>query len=158
MHAPIREGLEGYLAGKPDSSFLQHLSACSECRQMVQGFEDQANLIREIRLDASVQESLEPSPGFYARVLGRIEQEKSSSIWSVFLEPLFARRLMYATATLTVLLGVFLFTSPKDDPIILAGSAPEQILAEELPPSPQLQDAEQDRNTVFVQFATFQGE
>ncbi len=147
MHAPIEDGLEGYLAGKPDSEFVKHLGECAECRQTVALFEDQANMIRAIRVD----EQMEPGPGFYARVMGRIEQEKSASIWSVFLEPLFARRLMYATATLTLLLGIFLFTSPKDD-------VAEQMLSHDLPPSTELVDADQDRNTVFVQFATYQGE
>ncbi len=156
MHAPIRDGLESYLAGKPEAGFLRHLSECADCRQMVTLFEDQAKMVRTLRVEAT--EPLEPSAGFYGRVMGRIEQQQSTSIWSVFLEPLFARRLMYATATLTLLLGIFLFTSPKDEDVTMAASAPEQILAEDLPPSPQLVNAEEDRNTVFVQFATFQGE
>ncbi|MDX1978826.1 MAG: hypothetical protein SFV51_01055 [Bryobacteraceae bacterium] len=154
MHPPIREGLEGYLAGKAEAGFLRHLDECAECRQIVNLFEADAKLIRELRAPAD----LEPPPGFYARVMERVDQQRGSSIWSVFLEPLFARRLMYATAALTLLLGVFLFTSPKDEMGTVAASAPEQILAEELPPSPQLVNAEDDRNIVFVQFATYQGE
>lgn len=153
MHAPLRDGLEEYLAGKPDAGLVKHLSECAECREMVTLFEDQAKVIRVLKSP----ESFEPPPGFYGRVMNRIEEQKSTSIWSVFLEPLFARRLMYATAALTLTLGVFLFTSPKDEGTMMA-STPEQILAEEPAPMPQLVDAESDRNTVFVQFATFQGE
>ena len=43
--------------------------------------------------------------------------------------------------------------------VITTGSGipmPEQILSEEVPPPAQLVDLEQDRNVVFVQFATYQ--
>jgi hypothetical protein len=52
---------------------------------------------------------------------------------------------------------VFLFTSPKNDAATMAASAPEQMLVEETP-APQLVNAEDDRNVVFAQFATYQGE
>ena len=111
--------------------------------------EGQALVIRSLKAPTD----LEPAPGFYARVMDRIDTQRNNSIWSVFLEPLFAKRLIYSTAVLTALLGIFLFTSPKDD--MMASSVPEQIFAEEAPPPAQLVDLEQDRNTVFVQFATF---
>jgi hypothetical protein len=149
MHEPIWEGMEGYLAGKPDSNFTRHLEACPECRDIVVAMESQSMLVRSLKAPADT----EPGPGFYARVMDRIETQRSASIWSVFLEPLFAKRLIYSTAVLTALLGVFLFTSPKED--MTASSVPEQIFAEEAPPPAQLVDQEQDRNTVFVQFATF---
>lgn len=149
MHEPIWEGIEGYLAGKPDASFTRHLEACPECRDLVAAMEGQSLLVRSLKAPADA----EPAPGFYARVMDRIETQRSASIWSVFLEPLFAKRLIYSTAVLTALLGVFLFTSPKED--MTASSVPEQIFAEEAPPPAQLVDQEQDRNTVFVQFATF---
>lgn len=154
MHQPIWEGLESYLAGKPDAQFLRHLDECSECRVEVTELEESAVLVRTLRV--AEEAATEPRPGFYARVMDRIDQQKSSSIWSVFLEPLFARRLMYASAVLTVLLAVFLFTSPKDEDVI-AQSEPERILTEEMP-TPQLVNEEHDRNVVFVQFATYQGD
>ncbi|MCZ2149630.1 MAG: hypothetical protein LC126_17870 [Bryobacterales bacterium] len=151
MHPPAREGIEGYLAGKPDAGFLEHLAACPECTETVSQLEYQARLIRTLKAPVSP----EPDPGFYARVMDHIEAQKESSIWSVFLEPLFARRLMYASAVLTLLLGLFLFTSPKDD-YSASASMPEQILAADPHPAPQLVDSEQDRNTVFVQLTTYQ--
>lgn len=150
MHQPTREGLEMFLAGKPEPAFLAHLNECPECQQLANQFESQSTIIRSLR----PTEDVEPLPGFYARVMDRIEVQKNSSIWSVFLEPLFARRLMYASAVLTVIMGIFLFTSPKDE--MMASTMPEQILAEEMPPPAQLVDLEQDRNTVFVQLTTYQ--
>lgn len=151
MHPPAWEGLESYLAGKPGDEMLRHLAECPDCRAQVSLFQEQSEVIQTLRPPADV----EPAPGFYSRVMERIDTQRSSSIWSVFLEPLFARRLMYASAVLTLLLGIFLFTSPKDDDMI-ASSVPEQILAEESHPPADLVDSEQDRNTVLVQLTTYQ--
>lgn len=150
MHQPAREGLETFLAGKPEPAFLAHLDECLECRELASRMQAHAGIIQTLR----PAEELEPAPGFYARVMDRIETQRSASIWSVFLEPLFARRLMYASAVLTVVLGITLFTSPKDE--MMASSMPEQILAEDAPPPTQLVDLERDRNTVFVQLTTYQ--
>ncbi len=150
MHQPTREGLELFLAGKPGPAFLTHLNECQECRDLASQLQLQSELLRALR----PPEDLEPAPGFYGRVFERIEAQKSASIWNVFLEPLFARRLVYASAVLTVVMGIFLFTSPKDE--MMASTMPEQILAEEMPPPTRLVDLEQDRNTVFVQLTTYQ--
>jgi hypothetical protein len=45
---------------------------------------------------------IEPHPGFYARVLDRIDAQRPSSIWTLFSESLFGRRL--ATASLALAL------------------------------------------------------
>lgn len=151
MHPPAWEGLESYLAGKPDANMLRHLEECSDCRAEVTSLQQQAEVIRILKPPAD----LEPAPGFYSRVMDRIDAQKTNSIWSVFLEPLFARRLMYASAVLTLLLGMFLFTSPKDEDVI-ASSVPEQILAEEVHPAADLSDSQRDRDTVLVQLTTYQ--
>ena len=150
MHQPMREGFEDYLTGKPEPVFLAHFNECQECRDLAGQLKQQSETIRTLRSP----EELEPAPGFYARVMERIETQKNASIWSVFLEPLFARRLMYASAVLTVIMGILLFTSPKDD--MMASTMPEQIFAEEAPPPARLVDLEQDRNTVLVQLTTYQ--
>jgi hypothetical protein len=145
-----RDGLEGYLVGKPDPQLLQHFSQCGECRKAAAEFLEVAQAVRILRS----QEEAEPAPGFYSRVMDRIESQKNSSIWSVFLEPLFARRLMYASAVLTLVLGIMLFTSPKEEPVVASG-APEQILVDEQP-SVNLVDVDRDRNTIFVQLTTYE--
>lgn len=145
-----RDGLEGFLAGKPDPQLVQHFTECGECKEAANQFLELSQAVRVLRF----QEEVEPAPGFYGRVMDRIESQRDSSIWSVFLEPLFGRRLMYASAVLTLLLGIMLFTSPKDEPVVIS-SAPEQILADEQP-AVNLVDADQDRNTIFVQLTTYE--
>ncbi|MBI4903805.1 MAG: hypothetical protein HY820_09225 [Acidobacteria bacterium] len=150
MCPPVREGLESYLAGKPDANLLRHLDGCIDCREQTQKLREQSLVIRSLRV-----EEVEPSPGFYARVMERIEAQRgANTIWAVFLQPLFGRNLMFASAVLTVLLGVFLFTSPREEEEFTA-SIPEQILVEEGPPAVQMVDLEADRNAVFVQLTTF---
>lgn len=154
MHQPMEQGLESYLAGRPDESFLRHIEECVECREAVGVAQLHSEIIQTLRAPA---ESFEPAAGFYARVMDRIESQRESSIWSVFLEPLFGRRLMYASAVLTLLLGIFLFTSPREDQ-----SMAEQILAEQSHPSvaaasfEQDDHMQQDRETVLVQLTTYQ--
>ncbi len=153
MHQPVWDGLENYLEGKPDVQFTAHLAECEECRLAVSEMKEQALWVRSL----NVSEEVEPPAAFYARVMDRIERQKTSSIWSVFLEPLFGRRLMYAAAALTMILGVALFTSPREaDEAVMADSEPVQEMLTEDLPATQLVNAEEDRNTVFVQFVTFQ--
>lgn len=146
MHPPTRDGLEGFLAGKPDAQFLQHVAVCEECKELVGQLKENSELYRSLRPEVE----FEPVPGFYARVLDRIDSQRSTSIWSVFLEPLFARRLVYASAVLTVVLGVMLFTSPKEETSPIEASFSEEL------PATQLVNLEEDRNTVFVQLATYE--
>ena len=150
MHHPVREGLESMLAGQPDPSLLRHLEECAECRETVQQIQTASNLIHALKPPPD----LEPSAGFYARVMDRIEAQRPISIWSVFLEPFFATRLVAATAVLTVIFSIFLFTSPKDD--FSASAMPEEILAEQVHPPAQQVNLEQDRDTVLVQLTTYQ--
>ena len=70
-------------------------------------------------------EEVSPRAGFYARVMDRIETQRGKSIWSVFLEPLFGRRLALASAILMVLLGAALYVPGSGfDDEVLAKSDP----------------------------------
>ena len=85
-------------------------------------------------------------------VTARIEAQSRPSFWSVFLEPAFGRRLMYASMTLVVLLGTYLISSESSEPLAVATTA-EQYLVEENPAvgaNPQ-----QDRDAVLVGLATY---
>ena len=114
MHQPIRDNLEEYLKGSAPEvpqAFHAHLVACEECATELRLLETQANMLRSLRSDAGVG----PNPGFYARVMDRIEEQAPASIWSVFLQPSFGRRLAIASATLVVLLGTYLVTTEPGD-------------------------------------------
>lgn len=106
MHDVIRNSLEGYLSGHLASerlaAFRAHLSECGPCREMVAAFQRHSLLIRQLRVS---EEDVTPAAGFYARVMDRIDAQRPISLWSVFLQPLFARRVMYATLALFLFLG-----------------------------------------------------
>jgi predicted anti-sigma-YlaC factor YlaD len=121
MHEPIREKLEEYLkgsAGKISQDFHAHLEACQECAGEVQQMEAQVEMLRALRPGVEI----EPSAGFYARVMDRIETQGRASIWSVLLEPAFGRRLAVACAALVVLLGTYFVATELNDPMV--ASAP----------------------------------
>ncbi|BDC47987.1 hypothetical protein F183_A03030 [Bryobacterales bacterium F-183] len=59
---------------------------------------------------------LAPRPGFYARVMDRVEAQQKSSIWSVFLEPVFSRRLAFASLAMMLLMGFALLNDNGPDP------------------------------------------
>ena len=89
----------------------------------------QAELIRTLR----AAEEVEPAPGFYARVLQRIEERAKESIWAVFVDSPFGKRLAYSSLLLAVLLGSYVITQEKRDghlgePPIIAQSVHQDAL------------------------------
>src|SRR5436305_2718733 len=125
MHEPVQAHLEDYLSGKRPvpARVTDHLASCSECRGEVEAMEAQVPILRSLRPTAGA----EPAPGFYARVMERIESQRPLSIWNVFLEPAFGPRLALASALLAVIMGIFLvsgepMTRPAPMPI-----APESV-------------------------------
>jgi len=123
MHDVIRNGLEGYLSRQmgPESltAFRAHLEGCAACNEAVSAFERQSALIRSLRVS---EEEVAPAAGFYARVMDRIDSQRPVSLWSVFLQPLFARRVLYASLALFLFLGSsVLWTGEKHD--VLANDA-----------------------------------
>lgn len=122
MHQPIRDNLEDYLKGSTQQvpqAFHAHLVACEECASELRLLETQANMLRSLR---SV-EDVGPIPGFYARVRERIEDQGRVSIWSIFLQPSFGRRLAIASATLVLLLGTYLISTEPGNPSVASAPA-----------------------------------
>ena len=109
------------------------------------------NLFRAVRLAGPV----EPAPGFYARVMNRVETQVRPSVWSLFGDSLFARRLTYASMTFFVLLGTF-FVSSGETPVTV--NAPETIIASDEMYQTVGNNPEQDRSTILVQLATYDEE
>ncbi len=79
MHEPVVEGLEEYLAGEARGARLeaieQHLAECAACRENVMALRAQQELLRELRSPVVTG----PAPGFYARVMERIEAQRARS-------------------------------------------------------------------------------
>jgi hypothetical protein len=154
MHGLIRERLEDYLRhtpGKPvPFEFEEHLRTCTHCREELSGMEEQSQMLH-VLAPARV---MDPPAGFYARVLDRIEARRNASIWSVFLEPAFGRRIMAASLASAVLLGGYLAYTESQH--ATPAREPEAVMAvEEHPPGLGL-DRQRDRDTILVTLATYQ--
>ncbi len=112
MHREIRDHIEDVLRGGDTLKHArEHLAQCDECRTEVQGMQEQTALIRELRAPEDFAADLRP--GFYARVMERIEAEGPISIWNLFIESAFGRRIAVASLALALLVGVYVVTSER---------------------------------------------
>jgi hypothetical protein len=122
MHREIRDHIEDVLTGsQPDTR--EHLAHCDECRTEVQGMQEQTALIRELRAPEDFAADLRP--GFYARVMERIEAEGPISIWNLFIESAFGRRIAVASLALALLIGVYVVTSERSAEDAVALQSPQ---------------------------------
>ena len=149
MHQPMEDGLEGYLSGRAESEFEQHLTSCPACRAEAEAFREQADWMRTLR----PPEDAAPAAGFYARVMERIEAQRQGSFWSFFMQPVLARRLVYASLTLMVLLGVAVWQTGADP--ALHESNPMQIMANSELPAADGADPSHDRSVVLANLASY---
>lgn len=155
MNKPIVNGLEKYLSGELRGEELARYEALLDRmpggRRQVDGFREQAELLRTLR----APRDLDPAPGFYGRVMERIEQQAASSPWSVFFEPLFARKLAYAFLALLVVLSSAVLTSTQN-PSMHEAVPMEFLAGSPMPPAPG-ENQEHDRQVVFANLAAFSG-
>ncbi|HWR53877.1 MAG TPA: zf-HC2 domain-containing protein [Bryobacteraceae bacterium] len=155
MHGLIRDRLEEYLDGAPGRKFPleieRHLQRCEECREEVSWMQEQSKLLRAL----SPAQEMDPSPGFYARVLNRIEKQQTTSVWSAFLDPVFGRSLSAAALAMVLLaFGFLAYSQPGNQPDV---SAVEAMVSTDAQP-PLGIDRDRDRETVFVTLATYRDE
>jgi predicted anti-sigma-YlaC factor YlaD len=157
MHEPISREIEEYLTRSDRTTlpaeFTAHLMSCADCRDELAQMEGQSRMVRILKPPAEA----EPGPGFYARVLERIDAQRPASIWNIFLQP-FGRRLAMASLTLALLMGVYMFsTEPGTSTNASNVSGPVVMLNGEDQPGPVLgTNQEQDRGAVLVNLATYQ--
>jgi anti-sigma factor RsiW len=152
MHEPVIQHLEEYLHdGGRVAEVEAHLSKCDECRRELDAMRLQSALFRALR----APQELEPPPNFYTKVMGRVESQTRPSVWGLFGESLFAKRLAYASATFLMLLGTVLATSTQEEDMA-AYTTPELILAGEVQPEPVSMDPQKDRDVILVKLATYQ--
>ena len=157
MHKPVRENLEEYLRSARAAiprEMEEHLSSCRECAEELGMIAQQAGTLRMLRADA------EPRPGFYARVIQRIDDARQkSTIWAAFLEPAFARRIVFASVALVLLLGTYLVST---EPGGSTAQQPQTVIQAQQS-SPSAPDAgfddgtpAQERDAVLVNLASYQ--
>jgi hypothetical protein len=128
----------------------------AETQRLIEQFEHQARLIRGALRPAA---DVEPAPGFYGRVMTRIEAQRTPSLWAAFVEPLFFKRLALATATLLMLLSVGMLTTPDSDqvsiaPIVATTAAAEPIQVADNQAAPAAHES--NRDIVLVDLVSFQ--
>jgi hypothetical protein len=114
MHGSVREELETLLAAKPSaaaSKIADHISACQECASEVEVMRTQSQMLRTLQAPIV----LEPSGGFYARVMQRIEESAKRSIWWVFVYSPVGKRLAYASLAITLALGSYVVAAESND-------------------------------------------
>jgi len=106
MHRVTQDYLEELLDGvlPQGHQVYAHLKQCAECTDEVEAMRLQNDMFRAWTAEA------EPTPGFYARVLDRIEAQRPSSIWTLFSESLFGRRLATASLALALVTAAFVIT------------------------------------------------
>jgi hypothetical protein len=143
MHVVVMESLEEYLAGTLEPATLRdieaHLSTCPMCREEIHGMRDVSQLFGSLRLEEN--ETCEIASGFYAKVLDQVSLRKSAPSFANFfaLDPLFGRRLVFASLLTLAVLGGYLVSHETGFSV---GPSPEAILAQQNAPAFQTGGAE----------------
>ena len=134
MHAVVMQGLEEFLSGTLDPAaqreFEAHLKSCEAGRSEVRSLQEVSQCFRSLRPD----EAVVPAPGFYARVMQQLgEQKAAPSLANLFgLELAFGRRLVFACLLTLAVLGTYLVSRETTYP---AGLSPEAIMAQQESPT-----------------------
>ena len=154
MHGVLRENLEGYLAGNLHEAARQemeaHLAACPECREQSHAMLSSARELHRLRPLSDLE--LEPTAGFYARVMDRVDREREIPFWSLLVDPIFGRRLVFACLVLLAVLGGYFAAF---QPVSYSNQhRPEALLAgQDAAPFPTPQfgaDLQRNRNAVLT--------
>ena len=130
MHAVVMESLEEFLAGTLEPAERKpveaHLAGCAPCREEVAAFQEVSSFFSSLR----PEETVEPTPGFYARVAQSIETQKRQP-FGAFLDLAFARRMAFASLlTLTVIAGYLVSRDHSS-----SGYNPGSVMAQQNLPS-----------------------
>jgi len=151
MHEPLKGRIEDYLRGERLPDVEQHLANCQSCSAEAADMKAQNELFRALKADVEVS----PDAAFYARLMSRIETQAKPSMWNLFGESMFAKRLAYASLTFVVLLGSY-FVSSTTDTEQIATSSPEVLMSNDPHPTEVGSDPQKDREAILVNLATFQ--
>jgi hypothetical protein len=162
MHRRVRDDIESVLAEAPavngfrsdksknpkTEASLRHVEECPECGAEIAAMREQAALFRGLRTSGEV----EPRAGFYARVRERIEAQNPVSIWNVFFDSAFARRVAMASAALALLIGIYLFSADRlADRTIVIKNQPDWVLTGGMPDPAE----SPDRDAVLLNLVTY---
>ena len=134
MHAVVMQGLEEYLSGTlnpvAQREIEAHLNGCDSCRSEIRSMQEVSEWFGSLR----PEEPAAPAPGFYARVMQQVEQQRVvPSLANLFgLDLAFGRRLVFACLLTLAVLGSYLVSREAAYP---AGPSPEAIMAQQESPA-----------------------
>lgn len=151
MHRSIRDRLEDLLGADLPAGgrtgLKEHLASCTECSAELTAMKTQSEMLRNL----CAPEEAEPAPGFYARVLQRIEERGDRSIWSVLIDSPFGKRLAYVSLTVAIVLGSYVVAQESRDGHLRS----ENVVAQGMHyDAPVVGDQAQQRDAVLENFAT----
>ena len=151
MHGSIRDRLEDLLGADRSTpgrdEITEHVESCSECSSELETMRQQAQMLHSLK----APEEFEPSAGFYARVMQRIEERTKDSIWSAFIYSPFGTRLAYVSLTLAVVLGSYVVAHESRDGHLRGESTIAQSFHYD---APVTGDQTQQRDAVLENFAS----
>jgi anti-sigma factor RsiW len=116
MHAAVLDRLEEYLSGTLNPAatreFEAHLNTCEVCREEVHSMREISECFTSLR----PEESLCPSPGFYAggfyaRVMEQVDRQAAAPTFTSLFSWRFAfgRGMAFASLTMLAILGSYLW-------------------------------------------------
>jgi hypothetical protein len=149
MHRIIQDHLEEVLRepdGREPVLIAAHLADCEECQEEVSALRIQAAMLHTLRAPVN-DDSIAPRPGFYARVMERIEAQRPIDIWQLFFDSAFARRIALASMALAVLFSLYLVSSERSQPVT--------ITVEDRPGMTLSHAGLPDKDTVLVDLVTY---
>ena len=158
MHEPVQSQLENILQGRlpagKRAAVEAHLAACSTCAAELPDFFAYSNVVKSLRL----AEAPEPSAGFYARVMMRVEAQARPSFWNLLLDPVFGQRLVYATGALFLLMASLLLATTGGQPEL--AQTPVHMMAQPEPAAEVMttgfgDDVQRDREHFLATMASF---
>lgn len=147
MHGSVREELELLLAAQPSAAASEHISDCEDCASEIEVMRSQSRLMKTLQSPAE----MEPSAGFYARVIQRIEASARRSIWWVFVYSPVGKRLAYASLAITIALGSYVIAAESSDGHLRGGTTVARISVDHYD-APVMGTEEQQRTAVLENF------
>jgi anti-sigma factor RsiW len=134
MHAAVLDRLEEYLSGTLNPAdtreFEAHLNTCNLCRDEVQSMRELSECFTSFR----PEQTLYPSPGFYAGVLEQVGRQTARPTFSSFLswEFAFGRRMAFASLAMLAILASYLWMR---ETAFQPAPTPEAVMAQQESPS-----------------------
>jgi len=148
MHGLVRNRLEDLLAATQSiagpEDHADHIGSCSECASELEVFKMHGQMLKMLR----APDEMEPAPGFYARVLQRIEERAKESIWASLLYSPISSRIAYVSLTLALVAGSYVIASETRD-----GHLGNRIVAQAHYDAPVTGSVAEQRDAVLENFA-----